>query len=265
MKISIIGCGWFGLQFAKSLVNEGHFVNGSTTSVGKLQILEEENIAPFLIDFSNGEQTSIDPAFFDCDVLVLTIPPKVRANPDSKYLTVIQSLIEFIKRHQIRHVLYISSTGVYGDSNSHVNERTTPKPESLSGRVLLQTESLFKSNTSFRTTIVRFGGLIGPGRDPANFFSGKKDIPNGQAPVNLIHLDDCCGICLAILRQGAFGYVINACSPEHPKKMEFYKQACIRAGVSEPDFKDELLGWKIVESVILDELLSYSFSRSISS
>ncbi|MBA4053580.1 MAG: NAD(P)-dependent oxidoreductase [Marivirga sp.] len=263
MVLSIIGCGWFGLHFAKDLIRQGHYVKGSTTSTGKLPLLENENIEPFLIDLSNSNQQLPDPSFFRCDVLVITIPPKVRANLQNTYISTIQSLIDLVKLHHVRDVLYISSTGVYGDSNNDVDETTIPTPDSLSGKVSLEAEYLFKSEALFRTTIIRFGGLIGPGRDPANFFSGKKNIPNGQAPVNLIHLEDCCGICSAIIKKRAFGYVINACAPEHPKKMDFYLRACIRKGVPEPEFIDELLVWKIVNSIYVQPLLSYSFSRSL--
>ncbi len=236
---------------------------GSTTSAGKIPLLQKENVKPYLINFSNTDQSSIDPSFFNCDVLVIAIPPKVRSNPDSPYISIIQSIIQSIKRYNVKKVIYISSTGVYGDLNCHLDEKTQPKPDSLSGKVLLQSEFLFRSESSFQTTIVRFGGLIGPGRDPANFFSGKKNIPNGQGPVNLIHRDDCCGICLTILEKNAFGYVINATSQEHPKKMDFYLEACIRSGVPEPEFIDELLSWKIVDSIYLQPLLLYNFCRSL--
>jgi len=58
---------------------------------------------------------------------------------------------------------------------------------------LYRSEQLFHENTNFQTTVIRLAGLIGPGRNPARFFAGKTNIPNGNAPVNLIHLDDCIG------------------------------------------------------------------------
>lgn len=260
MIVSIVGCGWFGLELGKKLVMEGHHVRGSTTSPAKLPVLENEGIEPFLIDFTGEGISPADPLFFHCDVLVITIPPKVRSNHANRYIPILQSLILSLTDHAVHRVIFISSTGVYGDVNSRVDETTIPLPHSLSGKTLLEAESLFRQNNSFATTIVRFAGLTGPGRDPANFFSGKKDIPNGRAPVNLIHLDDCCGVCLAILKQQAFGYIINACAPDHPEKMEFYSKCCIRAGIPQGEFSDELLNWKIVDSVYIRALLSYAFS-----
>ena len=52
----------------------------------------------------------------------------------------------------------------------------------------------------FNTTVIRFGGLIGYDRMPGKFLTGKKDLPNGDAPVNLIHRDDCVQIIYQIIK-----------------------------------------------------------------
>ena len=44
MKISILGCGWLGFPLAKSLVEKGFSVKGSTTSENKLSILSTAGI-----------------------------------------------------------------------------------------------------------------------------------------------------------------------------------------------------------------------------
>ena len=49
-KISILGCGWLGLPLAKALLKKKFHVNGSTTTVEKLDVLKDEGINPFLID-----------------------------------------------------------------------------------------------------------------------------------------------------------------------------------------------------------------------
>jgi nucleoside-diphosphate-sugar epimerase len=107
---------------------------------------------------------------------------------------------------KLQKVIFISSTGVYADLNMEVNELTDPQPDTVSGKILYEAEELFRQQIKFKTTIIRFGGLIGLGREPGRFFAGKKDIPNGLAPVNLIELNDCIGITEAILNKNAFGY-----------------------------------------------------------
>lgn len=256
-NISILGCGWYGFALAKALVAGGVSVKGSTTSPQKSGTLATAGIAPYLVNFLPGEE-HYDAVFFNCDVLFICIPPKTRSGEGANYIHKITGIINAIKQHGVKNVVYISSTAVYADINMEVNELSDPQPNTESGRILLEAENLFRAETTFKTTIIRFAGLIGPGRDPGRFFAGKKDIPNGDAPVNLIHLDDCIGLSLAILDQKAFGYLFNACSPEHPSRSAFYIQAAINSGLEIPQFIPELKEWKIIKSVHVEPVLKYA-------
>jgi nucleoside-diphosphate-sugar epimerase len=262
MTVSILGCGWYGLALAKSLVNKWIKVKGSTTTSDKLSLLAEQGIEPYLIDLNPAAEI-IDHNFFDCDILWISIPPKARSGQGSEYLFKIERLIDLIKATHIKQVVLISSTGVYGDHNTEVTELDTPNPDSESGKILLAAENLLKQQTDFTTTIIRFGGLIGPGRDPGRFFAGKIDVPNGDAPVNLIHLTDCIGISNAIIDKQAFGQTYNAVSPSHPTRAKFYTQAATIAGLDTPEFIEEKKAWKIVTSENIKNLLGYEYQVSI--
>ncbi|MDB5133575.1 MAG: Nucleoside-diphosphate-sugar epimerase [Mucilaginibacter sp.] len=258
MVISILGCGWYGMALAGELVEQGIAVKGSTTSEQKLTKFADVGVQPYLVQIS-AESESFDPQFFECDVLFISIPPRFRKGETAGYTSKLQRIIQAIQQYQISKVIYISSTGVYGDHNSVADELTDTAPETESGFVLLEAEQILQQQTSFKTTILRFGGLVGPGRHPGRFFAGKKDIPNGRAPVNLIHLDDCIGISISILKQNAFGFVFNACSPDHPAKADFYCHAALQAGLPVPEFLDELDRWKVVNSINLSAILHYEF------
>jgi nucleoside-diphosphate-sugar epimerase len=80
-----------------------------------------------------------------------------------------------------------------------------------------------------------------------------------MAPVNLIHLDDCIGISTVIIEQNAFGYVFNACSPDHPAKEDFYREVSLNGGYEAPEFIHELTNWKIIDSINLKPILNYEF------
>jgi len=262
MTVSILGCGWYGRALGRALTAKGMTVKGSTTSADKLSALADFGILPFEVR-AESDSLSADPAFFDCDVLVVSIPPRFRRGETADYLPKIGHIIGAIKQYGVRKVIYTSSTGVYGDTNSEVNELSVPQPEPGSGTILLETEKLFTTETAFKTAILRFGGLIGEGRDPGRFFAGKTQIPNGRAPVNLVQLEDCVGVTEAIIMKDAFGYVFNTCSPEHPPKAGFYRAAAAKAGLPPPDFIDELLDWKIVLSVNIPAILGYRFTGTL--
>lgn len=264
MTTSILGCGWYGKALGTTLAAKGMRVNGSTTSEDKVAGLAALGILPFVVEI-DADDLKADPAFFNCDVLVISIPPRLRKDEGADYLPKLKHAIEAIKYHEIKKVIYTSSTGVYGDRNNEVNERTDPQPDSENGVILRQAELLFENEISFKTAILRFGGLIGPGRDPGKFFAGKTNIPNGRAPVNLIRLEDCVGTTKAVIERDAFGYVFNACSPEHPTKTDFYRDAAACSGLPLPEFIDELGNWKIVNSINVPQILGYQFTASLNS
>jgi len=256
--VSILGCGWYGLKLATELISNGFSVKGSTTTTDKLQQLADWQIAPYLVSFSADNET-YDAAFFDCDALFISIPPKVRTGNAEDYVKRMSRIINAVKSNKVKQVIFISSTGVYGDLNTTVSEATQPTPDTESGKALLKAEEILKQETGFTTTIIRFAGLIGPGRDPGRFFAGKTNIPNGKAPVNLIHLTDCTGISLAVVKQKAFGYTFNAASPSHPEKADFYVKAAQQSALPVPGFIDELNNWKIVSSGNVETILNYHY------
>ena len=260
--ISILGCGWYGFGLAASLTAAGHTVKGSTTSAEKMQALAGAGIEPYLVNFG-AENATYGLHFFECDILWIAIPPKTRHGEGDAYTAKLAHIAQAAQKHNVKQVIYISSTGVYGDHNHKVDEQTPPAPATPSGKILLQAEQLLQNNLAFSTTIIRFGGLFGPNRNPGRFFAGKKQIPNGRAPVNMIHLDDCLGISHAILNKKAFGHTFNACAPQHPEKWVFYTQAARNTGLELPEFNDELLEWKIVNSINIPQLLQYRFKHPL--
>ncbi|MES2276304.1 MAG: SDR family oxidoreductase [Bacteroidota bacterium] len=258
MIVSILGCGWYGRALATALLEEGVAVKGSTSSPDKLAELSALGIQPYVVNLPDTAQ----PGFFDTDILVVSIPPKFRKGESDAFISKIQSIITAIQHYGIKHVIYTSSTGVYGENQGAVNELTDPVPDDLSGKLLLEAETLFQSQTNFLTTIIRFGGLVGPGRHPGRFFAGKKGIPNGLGPVNLVHLDDIVAITQSIIAQTAWGQVFNACAPDHSTRADFYTRATQLAGLELPEFKQELLNDKTVDSIKLGPLLNYQFKHN---
>lgn len=263
-KISILGCGWYGLELAKEFLKNGYTVKGSTTTPDKLAILQQAGILPYLINFT-PEKDSIDYDFFECDLLIISIPPKRGTAEQHTFLSKIQKVSKAAVNGNIPNVIFISATSVYGDYNQQVDERTTPNPETESGKAILAAERTLTAIPDFTTTILRFGGLIGPDRDPGRFFAGKSAIPNGKAPVNLIHLLDCIGLTLRIIEKQAFGYIFNACATDHPTRSIFYTAAAAKSGLEMPHFKDELLNWKSVHSIYIAEKLNYEFKITLNS
>ncbi len=255
--ISILGCGWLGLQLAVKLRTQGWLVKGSTTRTEKLDTLHNHGIDPFLVHLSAID--AADKCFFDSDVLLINVPPGLRKQSEEAYLDQMEQLSKAVSASPVKYVVFISSTSVYPELNKVITDVSDADPDNA----LYRSELLFTQSPSFKTTVIRFAGLIGPGREPSRFFAGKQNIPNGQAPVNLIHLDDCIGIIEAVLEQQKFGFTHHAASPIHPEKQAFYTHAAKQAGLALPGFLDELRDWKVIDSTVVVEQLGYKFSTSI--
>lgn len=260
--VSVLGCGWLGLPLAENLVRSGYTVKGSTTSPEKLALLEQKGITPYLLNLSeeNLQTESID-AFLDADVLVLNIPPKLRSDGGKGYLQQMHILLKALSHSPVSRILFVSSTSVYQDLNRVVTEEDISFTDDLEPEnMLLQAERLFQDREDWVTTIVRFGGLVGGDRHPGKFLAGKKHLPNGDAPVNMIHLEDCVAILHRIIEQEKWGEVYNACSDHHPLRKQFFPKAAERLGLTPPEFDDmQETHFKLIKSQKLKDDLAYVF------
>lgn len=259
-RVSILGCGWFGTALAVHLLNDGFDVKGSATSKEKVSVLQQRGIPSYNIRLDQEVSLlSPDSDFWLSDALIISSNVKLAANDG--YRSGMQNLVQQVKSTAMKKIIFISSTSVYGDHNAVVDDHTACSPDSPSGTVLLELESLLQNIPGVQFVSLRFGGLVGPGRLPGSFFAGKKNIPNGLAPVNLIHLEDCIGITALLLSLENLPSSVNGVSPDHPSRAEFYVLAAQQQGLEVPEFIMEKTDWKIVGSSFLQER-GYAFRIS---
>lgn len=263
--IAVMGCGWLGRPLANSFISDGYRVHGSTTSEEKLIPLKKEGIIPFLISFHEDNiEGDISNFLKDVELLIVNIPPKLRKGPKENYVKKMKLLHEKVKKNTVKKVIFVSSTSVYGAVEGEVTEETIPKPTTESGIQLLASEKVFSEDETLQTTILRFGGLIGPNRHPVTMLSGRKELSNGNAAVNLIHLDDCIGIIKAIFEKSWWNEVLNGVHPHHPTKRKYYTQEAIRLGLQHPDYKeDSALKSKIISPKKLISVKKYKFTTTL--
>jgi len=261
-RIGIIGCGWLGLPLAKLLIKNGYDINGSTTTETKVSILKQAKISPFLLKFSSeGVSGDIESCLSDCETVIINIPPGLRKNPEHDYIQQMTHVVKHIETSSIKYVLFISSTSVYKDEESFpIITETSPTSPSKTALQLLDVEALFKNNNNFKTTVLRFSGLFAEDRHPAIFLSGRTDLKNADAPVNLIHRDDCISIIYTIIKEDHWDTIFNASSSGHPTKKDYYTSVCKRLQIPIPHYDTHSISkGKIVDSKKLVRVLNYDF------
>ena len=274
--ISILGCGWLGLPLAKTLIENGFSVKGSTTSENKLSLLEENKIQPFLLSlFEDKIEGNITEFLNNSEVLIIDIPPSLRKDTSISFVAKIKTLVTQIEKSEIKKVLFVSSTSVYRDvfPIEEITEETPTNPDTESGRQLVEVEELLLGNANFETIILRFGGLIGENRHPIKHLAGKENVENPDGPINIIHQEDCIGIITAILKhhlnsselsEQIDNQIFNAVAPQHPTRLEYYHKKAKNMNLALPIFvKDTASKGKIILSTKIATVLSYTFKKEI--
>lgn len=243
-RISILGSGWLGKPLAISFIEDGFHVKSSTTSEEKLSDLASNDIEAFLVDISDFEKFD---EFLDTDILIIAIT--------SKDIDGFERLIAQIQNSEIQKVIFISSTSVYPSLNKVMTEE-----DAVLEIPLTEIENLFRDTTFFETTIIRFAGLFGANRHPANWFKNGRKIPQPKGFVNMVHQEDCIEIIHTIIDQNCWNEIFNVCSNHHPTRKEFYTMAKLSMGFEMPQFeKNEIYKWKIISSKKVQQVLGYTF------
>lgn len=263
MIISILGCGWLGLPLAEKLRDNGHSIKGSTTSQDKMELLNGKDISPYLLKLTPHIECEDCRNFFDADLLVLNIPPGIRQGNSEKYhLQQIQSVIEMVEESSINRLIFVSSTSVYPETGDVVSEEDVKSGQasSASGEALIKAEKMLLKQDSFDAVVIRFGGLYGYDRHPVKYMAGRKNIPGGNAPVNLIHRDDCVRIIEQIIQKDIRNEIFNGVSDGHPPKSLYYPMIAGEMELEPPTFSDdETSNYKVVSNRKLKDILHYKF------
>lgn len=260
-RVSIIGCGWLGFPLAQHLVKSGCVVRGSTTSKSKIEKLVEHNIIPHQIKVTDqivGDTAS----FFECDVLVINIPPG-RRNPfvEVDHPKQIELILDGATLTDVGHVIFTSSTGVYKNTGGIVNENGILEPGRSSGKALVAAEKII-TNYPHSWTILRMSGLVGGDRQPGRWFAGKSDLPGGDTPVNMVHLDDCITAISKVISGVDKSDFYNLCADKHPVKRQFYNLQSEKLGTERPSFQDGTVPFKIVDNQKFKTEFQFSYNHT---
>ncbi len=289
-SISILGCGWLGLEAAKFFIEKAIQVNGSTTSKEKIKILENESIKPFHLELNeeniNKFSTNAEgffKNFFETDICLINIPPPRDGKEDNKEFYKTQ--MEFIATHLLQNqkatkkVIFVSSISIYKDYDSKLNKEVTENDvqtvEEANRKDIFEAENVFieaSKNSNLEVCVLRAGGLMGAKRVAGKYFAGKKDLNTGHIPVNFVHRKDLINIIsiiankltdktlFSIPKHNQFE-VFNVVCPIHPIRQKVYQQNAIDYNFEPPTFQDnnQTPDYKIININKLQKKLGYEF------
>lgn len=258
-QISILGCGWLGFPLAQHLIQNGWQVKGSTTTSSKLAELKSAEILPYLIELQENQVKGDVEGFLEgSQLLIINIPPGLRKDPRSNFTSKVKALIAEISKSSIEKILYVSSTGVFKDHESipTFTEHYHFTEQERKTNQLVESEQLIFNMKGVLSSVIRFGGLVGQQRHPVHYLSGKSDLKNPEAPVNLIHLDNCILLISEIIQQEKFAMVFHGVEATSLSKADYYAAKAEELQVKAPKFDNDHIsrGKKISTEWTLQQL-----------
>lgn len=193
-NILIAGCGYVGTALGSLLAAEGHTVWGLRRHPAALP----SGIQPLEADLTSSETLQTLPPAVDW--LFYTAAPDTHDDAAYRgvYVEGLNNLLNALSLQQAhpRRVFLTSSTGVYGESSGAWVDETSPaQPAEFGGIRLLEGERLLLDGP-FPATVLRLGGLYGPGRASLIEQVRRGEIAwDDESPVyfNRIHRDDAAG------------------------------------------------------------------------
>ncbi|WP_040727864.1 NAD-dependent epimerase/dehydratase family protein [Thiomicrorhabdus sp. Kp2] len=157
-NILIVGCGDIGCQLGLILNQQDHNVFGLRRNIEALP----ESITPIQADFSSSLPElpkEIDYVFYIASAGKYKDSAYYQA-----YVHGLKNTINALKNHNIKRLFFISSSSVFGQSDGEkVNENSPTSDLNFSTKRLLEGEEL-ALNSKIPATVIRFGGIYGPGR-----------------------------------------------------------------------------------------------------
>lgn len=209
----VVGYGDIGQRVAALALAEGRAVSALVRSAEKAGALASSRIHPILGDLDDPATPVRDlhPAGM---TILYTVPPPGGGEHDLRLRVFLGSIEAGSEPAQ---VVYLSTTGVYGDQQGAVVSEETPvKVETGRARRRLDAEKLLLAwgrDRKVKIVILRVAGIYGPNRLPLNRIrEGAPVLRSAESPFsNRIHADDLARLCLAAAEKGGDGEVINIC------------------------------------------------------
>lgn len=195
-RAAIIGAGYAGLGLARLLQERARLVvtTGSTT---RNRALRDAGLDARRWNLDNRDPAPLDPVEITGAVLHYHVPPAPNSTGDVRIARALATLPGPPQR-----IVYLSTTGVYGDvGGARVDEDTPPAPQLARDRRRLAAESSLRAWCQTRGvewTILRVPGIYGPGRLPIERLRrGDPVLLESEAgPGNRIHVDDLVTACV---------------------------------------------------------------------
>ena len=234
-RILIIGCGDIGLRVAKQLCRN-YRVFALTSQQSRFSELRGLGITPILGDLDKPE------TLWRLSGLAQTVihlaPPQNIGHRDSRTRNLTRILAQ--GPASVSRLIYVSTTGVYGDhKGGQVSEITPVNPQSERAKRRVDAERVLRlwgPVNGVAVTILRVPGIYASNRLPVDRLQARTPalLPDEDAYSNHIQSDDLARLVCAAVYHGKPQRVINACDGGETKMGDYFDEVADAFGLDRP-------------------------------
>lgn len=240
----ILGCGYLGVRVARRWRDAGDRVVVVTRSEATAERFAAEGLEPLTADVTQPESLTDLPA---SDTLLFAVGYDRSAEPTihQVYAEGFANVLAAVPGATGR-VIYISTTGVYGDAGGGwVDEQTPPNPSRDGGRASLAAEQvLAESPWADRGVALRLAGIYGPDRLPylAKLRAGEPIAAPQAGWLNLTHVEDAATATAAAAAAASPPPVVCVSDGQPPQRVDYYAEVARLIGAPAPRFVEPEAG-----------------------
>ncbi len=239
MRKLIVGCGYLGLRVANRWVADGAVVIAVTRYSERGSFLQSRGIEPIVGDIMAPDTLRSLPS---ADTVLFAVGHDRGCGHSIRevYVAGLMNVLEYLPS-SVGRFIYVSSTGVFGQSDGSWVDETSPcEPKREGGRACWQAELLLRQHPLGRRAVVlRMAGIYGPGRIPRSkeLLAGLPLDAPSEGFLNLIHVDDAASAVLAAEARAPLPS-LYCVSDGHPVvRRDYYCQLAALLGAAEPQFR----------------------------
>ncbi len=256
-RVFIVGCGDIGQRVARQWRQNGMPVTGLIRSNKSVQRLRQQAIKPLLLDLDKSVDQSSEPKLtLDQALVYYFAPPPKTGEQDTR----MAHFLQFLDNRQLpARLVYLSTSGVYGDQDGRlINEETPPRPVAPRAQRRYAAEQAVRQwGEALQVPVItlRTGGIYGPGRLPLKRIRDQIPIIHAHlAPAtNRIHADDLTLACVAAAQKGRAGRIYNISDGAQSNMTEYFNTIADYFGLPRPPTID----WDEAEKQLSPGMRSY--------
>lgn len=238
MSHLIFGCGYLGSRVVALWQQAGHEVLAVTRSAPRGEQLRARGVRPIVADVTEPESLRGLPAA-ETVLFAVGYDSRSGATIQQVYVDGFAAVLEALPSPP-RRVIYVSSTGVYGQTDgTWVDEDSPCAPTRAGGQASLAAEQVLRGHPhGAGGCVLRMAGIYGPGRVPrVDLIRAGKAIPAPQTGfLNLIHVEDAAAVVVAAETAPQSLYCVSDGAPV--VRRDYYALVAELVGAGPPTFSE---------------------------